>query len=141
LLKGQEKHEYFDLFMCFLTHSILYIKANMVSVRLSVAIKTTWGPKMSEVLKTFEDLNRGSQKENPSLGIWNEVLRKKIRRWASETKSLERKPVVRVLKRRCTPTGSSWFRTYWRRIDSRTQVRFSVGWCFWVFKEPPIQVL
>ncbi len=39
-------------------NAILYIKANMVSVRLSVATKTIRGPETSEVFKTFEDLNR-----------------------------------------------------------------------------------
>jgi hypothetical protein len=38
-----------------------YIKATCVSVRLSVATKTRRGPETSEVLKTFEDLNRGGQ--------------------------------------------------------------------------------
>jgi hypothetical protein len=38
---------------------ILYIKATCVSVRPSVATKTRRGPETSEVLKTFEDLNRG----------------------------------------------------------------------------------
>jgi hypothetical protein len=40
-------------------YAILYIKATCVSVRLSVATKTRRGPETSEVLKTFEDLNRG----------------------------------------------------------------------------------
>ncbi len=40
-------------------HPLVYIKATCVSVRLSVATKTRRGPETSEVLKTFEDLNRG----------------------------------------------------------------------------------
>jgi hypothetical protein len=41
------------------TGIILYIKATCVSVRPSVATKTRRDPETSEVLKTFEDLNRG----------------------------------------------------------------------------------
>jgi hypothetical protein len=40
---------------------ILYIKANMVSVRLFVATKTRRGLETSKVLITFEDLNQGDQ--------------------------------------------------------------------------------
>jgi len=100
------------------------------------------GPEPRWPESSIKDLNRDSQYlVQTSRRTWNEVPRKKTRRWGPETRSSERKPVVRVLKRGCTPTGSSQFWTYWRRTNSRTQVRFSVGWCFWVFKEPPVQVL
>jgi hypothetical protein len=48
-LNAEFQHSYRDL---------IY-KSNMVSVRLSVATKTRRGPETSEVLKNFEDLNRG----------------------------------------------------------------------------------
>jgi len=100
------------------------------------------GPEPRWPESSIKDLNRDSQYPvQTSRRTWNEVPRKKTRRWRPETRSSERKPVVRVLKRRCTSTDSSRFRTYWRRTDSQPQVQFSVGWCFWVFKEPPVQVL
>ncbi len=134
---------------------ILYIKANMVSVCPSVCgdknktrswnergLQNFRGPEPRWPKSSIKDLNQDSQYPiQTSRRTWNEVLRKKTRRWGPETRSSERKPIVRVLKRGCTPTGNFRFRTYWRRTDSRTQVRFSVGWCFWVFKEPSVQVL
>jgi len=52
---------------------------------------------------SIKDLNRDSQYPvQTSRRTWNEVPRKKTRRWGLETRSSKRKPVIRVLKRGCT---------------------------------------
>jgi hypothetical protein len=61
------------------------------------------GPESRWPKSSIKHLNRDSQYSVQTLRqTWNEVPRKKTRRWRSETRSLERKPVVRVLKRGCT---------------------------------------
>jgi len=104
------------IIFCSFLHFILYIKANMVSVCPSVygdKNKTrSWnergpqdlrGPEPRWPESSIKDLNRDSQYlVQTSRRTWNEVPNKKTRRWGPETRSSKRKPVVRVLKRRCT---------------------------------------
>jgi hypothetical protein len=99
------------------------------------------GPEPRWPESSIKDLNQDSQYSvQTSRRTWNEVPRKKTRRWGPKTRSSERKLVVRVPKRGCTSTDNSRFQTYWRRTDSRTQLRFNVGWCFWVTGSGPLNI-
>jgi hypothetical protein len=61
------------------------------------------GPEPRWPESLIKDLNGDSQYPiQTSRRTWNEVSKKKTYHWGPETRSLERKPVVRVLKRGCT---------------------------------------
>jgi hypothetical protein len=89
--------------------TILYIKANMVSVCPSVCgdknkmrswneqgPQNLWGPEPRWPESSIKDLNRDSQYPvQTSKRTWKEVPKKKTRRWGPETRSSKRKLVVR----------------------------------------------